>query len=175
MIALDPQTREFGWDSVGPQRRIRSGTMPVDAPLVAVEVPLVGDHRRKHWAKVVYSVDPTKSSGWAFVGDFINDGGIQDVPAGSVLLAYGETGSRTNPHPEVRVYSVNPDSTLSPEVEASGRAWARTIRDTVERLLDSDRAVHLEWQVELTAFSDEALAEELERRGWQVGQPKEQR
>ena len=149
--------------------------MPVDAPIVAVEVPLVGDHRRKHWAKVVYEVDQTKSSGWAFVGDFINDGGIQDVPAGSVLLAYGETGSRTNPHPEVKVYTVNPDSTISMEAEASGRAWARTIRDTVERLLDTDRPVHLDWQAELTTFSDEALAEELQRRGWSTQPPKERR
>jgi hypothetical protein len=147
--------------------------MSVDAPIVAVEVPLVGDHRRKHWAKVVYEVDPTKSSGWAFVGDFVNDGGIQDVPAGSVLLAYGETGSRANPHPEVRVYSVNPDATISIEGEASGRAWARTIRDTVERLVDTDRPVHLGWRTDLEVFSDEALAEELQRRGWTVHQPKE--
>lgn len=149
--------------------------MPVDAPIVAVDVPLVGDHRRKHWAKVVYGVDETKSSGWAFVGDFINDGGIQDVPAGSVLLAYGETGSRANPHPEARVYTVNPDSTLSLEGEASGRAWARTIRDTVERLLHTDRPAYLEWQTELMTFSDEALAEELRRRGWTIESPEEER
>ena len=147
--------------------------MPVDAPIVAVDVPLAGDHRRKHWAKVVHEVDQSKSSGWAYVGDFINDGGIQDVPAGSVLLLYGETGSRTNPHPEVRVYTVNPDSTLSIETEASGRAWARTIRDTVERLIEADRPVHLDWQAQLTAFSDDALAEELHRRGWTTRPPEE--
>lgn len=142
--------------------------MPVEAPLVAVDVPQVGDHRRKHWAKIVYEVDASKSSGWAFVGDFINDGGIQDVPAGSVLLAYGETGSRANPHPEVRVFTVNPDATLSVEGEASGRAWARTIRDAVERLLAADRPAHLDWQPALATFSDEALATELSRRGWDV-------
>lgn len=141
--------------------------MPVEAPLVAVDVPQVGDHRRKHWAKIVYEVDASKSSGWAFVGDFINDGGIQDVPAGSVLLAYGETGSRANPHPEVRVFTVNPDATLSVGAEASGRAWARTIRDAVERLLAADRPAHLDWQPAAT-FSDEALATELSRRGWDV-------
>jgi hypothetical protein len=145
--------------------------MPVDAPIVPVEVPMVGDHRRKHWAKIVHGVDHTKSSGWAFVGDFIHDGGIQDVPAGSVLLLYGETGSRTNPHPQARVYTVNPDATISVVGEASGRAWARTIRDTVERLLDAERPAHLEWQSELTVFSDDALAEELARRGWHVTRP----
>jgi hypothetical protein len=145
--------------------------MPVDAPLVAVEVPLVGDHRRKHWAKVVYEVDPSKSSGWAFVGEFVNDGGIQDVPAGAVLLAYGETGSRANPHPAVKVYTINPDATLSLEGEASGRAWARTIRDVVEHLLAGDRPVQQGWQPELSTFSDAALVEELTRRGWVVHPP----
>lgn len=150
-----------------------SRVMPVDAPLVAVEIPLVGDHRRKHWAKIVHDVDPTKSSGWAFVGDFINDGGIQDVPAGAVLVAYGETGSRANPHPEVRVFTVNPDCTLSLETEASGRAWARTIRDTVEHLLADERPTRLDWQQELTVFSDAALVEELTRRGWRVSREEE--
>jgi len=145
--------------------------MAVESPIVAVEIPLVGDHRRKHWAKIVYGVDGTKSSGWAFVGDFINDGGIQDVPAGGVVIAYGETGSRTNPHPEARVYRVNADSTLSMETSATGRAWARTIRDTVERILGDDSDVRLEWDVSLEHYTDDALAEELQRRGWDIRPP----
>ena len=66
-------------------------------PVVAVEIPSVGDERLKTWAKVVHAVDETKSSGWAFVGEFIATGGIQDVAAGSVVLVYGEKGSRANP------------------------------------------------------------------------------
>ena len=147
--------------------------MAVDAPIVAVEIPLVGDHRRKHWAKVVHDVDTSKSSGWAYVGEFINDGGIQDVPAGSVVIAYGETGSRTNPHPEVRVYRTNPDATLSLETTASGRAWARTIRDTVQRLVDDDADLRRDWDPDVTTWSDAALAEELVRRGWTVTPPEE--
>ena len=140
-------------------------------PIVAVEIPFAGDERRKNWAKVVHSVDPTKSSGWAFVGDFIASGGIQDVPSGSVLLVYGERGSRANPAPEARIYTVNPDSTLSHHASARGKAWARTLRDEVERLLDVDRPVHLDWQPALETFSDEALAEELTRRGWSMQAP----
>ena len=68
--------------------------------LVAVDVPLVGDERRKNWAKVVRNVDPSKASGWAFEGDFIAAGGIQDVPAGAIILVYGERGSRNNPAAE---------------------------------------------------------------------------
>jgi hypothetical protein len=99
--------------------------------LVPVEVPLLGDERRKNWAKVVHNVDEQKSSGWAFEGDFIAVGGIQDVPVGSVLLVYGERGSRTNPHPTAAVYRTNGDATLTKHDEASGRAWARTLRDGV--------------------------------------------
>ena len=51
--------------------------------LIAIDVPLVGDERRKNWAKVVTAVDTDKSSGWAFEGDFVATGGIQDLPAGS--------------------------------------------------------------------------------------------
>jgi hypothetical protein len=146
--------------------------MQETGPVIAVEIPMVGDERRKHWAKVVHDVDPTKSSGWAYVGDFIAAGGIQDVPSGSVVLVYGERGSRTNPQIEARVYVVNPDGTLSSHGEARGKAWARTLRDVVERLLDSDRPTHLDWQPALETFGDEALAEELIRRGWNVDPPK---
>jgi hypothetical protein len=57
-----------------------------DRVLVAVDVPLVGDERHKNWAKVVDNVDTSKSSGWAFDGAFVAAGGIQDIPAGGVLL-----------------------------------------------------------------------------------------
>lgn len=142
-------------------------------PLVAVEVPMVGDERHKQWAKIVYGVDAAKTSGWAFIGDFIHPGGIQDVPAGAVVLVYGEKGSRVNPQVEARVYVANADATLSHQSSARGRAWARTLRDTVERLLDTDRPVHLDWQPALETFNDDALAEELTRRGWTLAGPRE--
>lgn len=145
--------------------------MTPPTPIVAVEIPLAGDERRKNWAKVVHSVDPTKSSGWAYVGDFIAAGGVQDVPSGSVIVVYGERGSRTNPQSEAQLYTANPDGTLSHHASAKGRAWARTLRDHVERLLDSERPVHLDWQPALETFSDDALAEELGRRGWTVEPP----
>ncbi len=134
---------------------------------VAIEVPLVGDERRKHWAKVVTNVDQSKSDGWAYDGEFIADGGIQDVEAPSVLLVYGEHGSRTKPHSEARVYIVNTDATLSLRETATGRAWARTLRDTVADLVASDlpvvEASH-GWDGQLMGYSTEALREELDRR-----------
>lgn len=132
------------------------------------EIPILGDERRKNWAKVVHNVDPSKSSGWAYEGDFIAVGGIQDVPVGSVVLVYGEKGSRTNPVPEAGVYTANSDGTLSRHHHAKGRAWARTLRDGVQRLLDdgTDRPIEqLEWSPQLARYSDDALLHELERRG----------
>jgi hypothetical protein len=143
----------------------------MDEPLVAVEIPSVGDVRLKSWAKVVHSVDETKASGWAFDGEFIAAGGIQDVPVGSVVLVYGERGSRANPQSEACVFVANPDATVTPHSSGKGRAWARTIRDDVVRLLDeqAERPVAVRgWAPDLLLYADEALVEELRRRGYNV-------
>ena len=135
--------------------------------IVAIDVPQVGDDRHKSWAKVVTFVDVSRSTGWAFEGDFIATGGIQDVAAGSVIVVYGQKGSRANPTPHAAVYRAHPDGTVSLEGEAKGRAWARTLRDTVQRLLEDDGQeplTALEWQPDLMRYSDAALEEELHRR-----------
>ena len=137
-----------------------------DEVLVGAEIPLVGDPRLKNWAKVVDSVDESRSTGYAFGGYFVAAGGVQDVPTGAVLVVYGEKGSRANPRPEVKVYTVNADATLSHETSASGRAWARTIRDHVADLLDAGPAsvAELGWDPGLARYSTDALREELIRR-----------
>ena len=133
--------------------------------MVAVDVPQVGDERHKNWAKVVTSVDSEKSAGWAYEGEFIATGGIQDVPAPCVILVYGEKGSRASPQIEARVYVANTDGTLSPHGTATGRAWARTLRDTVAELLLADTPITpRDWEPALIAYSTAALEEELARR-----------
>ncbi|KAA3640629.1 MAG: hypothetical protein DWP92_02690 [Armatimonadetes bacterium] len=135
--------------------------------LVPVDVPLVGDERRKNWAKVVTGVDETLATGWAFEGEFIATGGIQDVPIGSIILSYGERGSRANPQIEASVIRVNSDATTTPIVSAKGRAWARTLRDqVVELLAEAEEApiVGKPWDPVLLQYSDEAIAEEVKRR-----------
>ncbi len=131
--------------------------------LVAVDVPMVGDERQKNWAKIVESVDTGKASGWAFEGPFLATGGIQDVPIGSILLVYGERGSRANPQITAQVYRVNSDATISLEAEARGKAWARTLRDPVERCLGMESG-----PPDLSYLGDELLADELRARGWEV-------
>jgi len=86
----------------------------MDVPTtVAVEIPLVGDERRKNWAKVVANVDDSLATGWAFDGEFIATGGIQDVEPGSVVLVYGEKGGRTNPAVGACVNSIKTLATRS--------------------------------------------------------------
>lgn len=133
----------------------------MDVSLIPVEVPLLGDERRKNWAKVVTAVDDSKASGWAFEGEFVATGGIQDVPVGAVLLVYGERGSRANPQIEAQVFIANNDGTLTPDAAARGRAWARTLRDPVAALLGDDRLP----SVDLSYVSDTDLVEEARRRG----------
>lgn len=141
-----------------------------DTPQVAVTVPLLGDERRKNWAKVVERVDESKASGWAFEGAFIATGGIQDVPVGSVVLVYGERGSAANPQIQAGVYTANADGTLTTHRLAKGRAWARTLRDTVAELLADriDVPADLGWDPTLMRYADDALLEELRRRGRDV-------
>ena len=135
--------------------------------MVAIEIPLVGDERYKNWAKVVENVDESQSSGWAYDGTFIATGGIQDVAAPCVILVYGERGSRTKPQIEARVYTANTDATLSLHATATGRAWARTLRDSVIELLQRETPLapaSRPWDPQLMGYSGEALREELTRR-----------
>ena len=133
--------------------------------IVPVRVPQLGDERRRHWAKLVSSVDEGKSTGWAFVGEFVADGGIQDLPAGGLLLLYGERGSSANPQPEASLYTIGADATLTHEGSASGRAWARTLRDRAAELVDSSSR---QGGPDLSAIPDEYLVNELQARGWQI-------
>lgn len=136
--------------------------------LVPVHVPQLGDARRRHWAKVITAVDADKSSGWAFVGEFVADGGIQDLPAGGVLLVYGERGGQSNPRPEASLYTIGLDATLTLEATAAGRAWARTLRDRAVELVGGRAGDNGPVAPRLDALPDEVLAEELRSRGWRV-------
>jgi len=141
--------------------------MMSDDLTVPIEVPLVGDGRLKNWAKIVRNVDTGLNGGWAFDGEFVATGGIQDLPAPSVLLVYGEKGSRGNPHPEARVYTVNTDATITLHATATGRAWARTLRDPIADLVAREQPIIAgakPWDPALMGYAVDALEEELQRR-----------
>jgi len=51
--------------------------------------------RRKGWHKHVAAIDKTKRNGFAFQGEFLDDG-LHDLPAGSLVLQVNPTGSVKN-------------------------------------------------------------------------------
>ena len=114
---------------------------------------------------MISAVDESKSTGWAFVGEFVADGGIQDLPAGGILLVYGERGSNSNPRPEANLYTIGADASLTLEGSASGRAWARTLRDRAVELVGANGQNS---GPDLSSIPDEYLVCELKSRGWQV-------
>lgn len=61
---------------------------------------------------------------------------------------------------------MNADATLTLEAEAKGPAWARTVRDPIERLLGMERKL-----LDLSHLPDLVLVDELEKRGWRVEKP----
>ena len=83
-----------------------------------------------------------------------------------MLLVYGERGSRANPQISTSVYTVNADATNSLEAEAKGRAWARALRDPIERCLGVETD-----PLDLSYLSDDLLADELRAPGWSVRRP----
>ncbi len=58
---------------------------------------------------------------------------------------------------------MNADATLTLEAEAKGQAWARTLRDPIERILGEERGA-----IDLSRVMDETLVDELRARGWTV-------
>jgi hypothetical protein len=86
---------------------------------------------------------------------------------GALLLLYGERGSSANPQSLAALYSVGADSTLTLEAEASGRAWARTLRDRAQEVLNVVKSAPLD----LSAVESSLLAEELRQRGWKLESP----
>jgi len=133
-----------------------------------VEIPAKKDDRKKAWAKVLESVDITKSNGYAFVGNWIRRGEKAELPIGSYVLTYDEPGSMKNWYPLVKLYRVTPDG-LEVALEYEGnireRSWALAVRDRIAEILAESRG---ETPNPLAAFGDEELIAELQRRGYTI-------
>jgi len=48
-------------------------------------------NKYKHWAKLVSSIDTTKTNGYAFIGDFLNVAAEHKVPVGSIVVEVCDT------------------------------------------------------------------------------------
>jgi len=128
-----------------------------------IDVPGIGDRRFKKWTKTLKSVDTSKSNGYAFEGDFLRAGSKAELPVGTHILAYGESGSMKYHSPEVVVYRVSPDAEngleKAYEKENLDRSWALDVREEIAEIVNAD-----EKENPLATYSTEELMAELKRR-----------
>lgn len=126
------------------------------------------DRRFRSWVKWIDRVDMNKTDGYAFEGDFINDGTIEvEIGKPRLLLAQATNGSAKHNYPYFRVVLLKEDGILqATEIKTNGEkpGWALRIRDSVAHLLNE--LSMMEPVSALSRFSDNELIEELKSRGW---------
>lgn len=124
------------------------------------------DHRWKKWAKRVDSVDTSKNNGYAFVGEWVEKGTI-DEPAQPGLYLTGITrGSNKYQTTTYRFIRMDSDGNLHDTGIVDNdetRGWALRVREQVKSLLADIQ--NLETANPLADFTTEQLRAELERRG----------
>lgn len=67
---------------------------------------------RKGWSKLVTAVDATKTDGYAFIGQFLNDDTETDVPVGSVVVQKNPEGSAKHGWESGSCYVIGSDGIL---------------------------------------------------------------
>lgn len=103
----------------------------------------------KSWRKVVFDVDMTKSTGYAFNGEFLQTGKMAEVDIGAFIIVYDETPNNNEldeddvvhplvrplrgneNHIEVKFYQVERDGSLREMFSVEGRSWAIQLRDLI--------------------------------------------
>lgn len=135
---------------------------------VIITVPAPLDRKRKAWRKHLTAIDPTQSTGYAFVGDWLKAGERAELPAGSFILGYDTAGSQKNWYPVIRLWAVTPDGLIlhdSYEGTVQEVSWALAVRDRFAAIL----AEHPPAPDPLLAtIPTDALIAELTRRGYPI-------
>lgn len=104
------------------------------------------DYRFQSWAKFVTGVNMAKSNGYAFDGEWLNDGTVEILPVRYVVLASFAHGSRRYNTREyvAMIYDAAEDAFHLPEplIHTDDRkpGWALRIRDAVSQLLSETMA-----------------------------------
>lgn len=120
--------------------------------------------RHKAWAKIISSVDKSKSNGYAFGGKFVKVNQLVEVPDDSFVLCYQELGSNKNKEPEITLYQCKNEKLITVIDGISGWDWALKIRDDVAELIEGKKEKDVS-NSDLSKFSNEELIEELKNRG----------
>jgi hypothetical protein len=100
-----------------------------------VKLPSEKDPRFKSWAKTVDFVDINHENGYAFEGEWLRRGHSHDLPLGTLVLLYDETGSRQKQVSHAEVHRVEEHGLAGPLLSSSGTDWVLQIRDDVAELL----------------------------------------
>lgn len=131
--------------------------------------PSAADSRFKSWRKHITGVDCGKDDGYAFEGPWLKVGREYELPIGSLILCYDETGSVRNHKPDVDVQRLEADGSLTRVASASGYGWAADLRFKVRDLLATNltpsKTEATAPSPELEAFTDaDLIAEILQNR-----------
>lgn len=128
-----------------------------------IDLEKYGDSRFKNWAKILTSVDTSKSNGYCFEGEFIQMGRKHELEIGSFILIYTESGSRNYHSPCVQLYKVNNDSNLEHLYSKncpSMNGWALEVRDNIAKIVNEQNVPS-----PLEQFSNNEILAEARRRG----------
>lgn len=125
---------------------------------------------RKSWWKIITDIDSNQRGGYAFDGDFLQDG-ERELPVGSLLLHVTHAGSVKNGYQEGNLYAVEADGSLREIV--TGLNWREhfvTLRKAAEDYLAKQNAQVVEaadaYVINaLAAATNDELIAEVRRRG----------
>jgi hypothetical protein len=99
------------------------------------------DHRFKEWCKWIDKVDPQGTNGYAFEGEFIQEGTTEvEIGRPRLILVSTCAGSRAYHTRHYRVLLLQADGTLECTdiaTDDTTAGWALRIRDRTAALLDS--------------------------------------
>ena len=138
-----------------------------------IDYPL-GSGRRRGFLKIVHDVDLDLTTGWAFIGEFLDDGRQNDIPLGALVVRKRPTGSIKSQRSMWSYAIVTASETPSGwewSDEYQGNREFLNFRDLVARRLNEDKSdlERMERALKLTGITASAdqirvLQHLLERR-----------
>lgn len=93
-----------------------------------------GPGQRTGSHRLVFSVDPNRKDGYAFIGEFINSDVEVDLPVGTLIVRQSPNGSNTHPTTTWAYTFVPPQDKEWQWSEEVDRAFFLTFRDTIADL-----------------------------------------
>ena len=151
-------------------RILTSAGFGMSTAKIIVTIPDYGKRGKRCWARILTGVDRTKTTGYAFQGDWLTPGRMYELPIGTIVLLGWESGSVSRRVKMAALFCVNAGG-LEEVVRAEGDDWALQLRDKAAELLTASGGPAVECGNRLAEFADDELIAELRRRGYVVNKP----